>query len=127
MSLGEIPVKPIGLYIFTEVKKGDYILELDAYGFANRYGKITVNKSNTDLGHRELIPGDFTGDLVIDQRDIVMVNAMFANFPSPAYRIMFDMNRDQKVNWADTQLILDVYNAFTSLFYQETKLWFSEH
>jgi hypothetical protein len=117
------PIKPVGIYSFTDVREGDYVLELSAYGFANRYGKITVNSSNIALGHRELIPGDVTGDLVIDQRDIVMVNAMFANYPNQNYRIMFDLDKDGKVDMQDTRFILDLYNAFTSLFYVETWEW----
>ena len=119
---GVIPDKPVGLYRFDDVEEGWYILALRSHGLVSRFAKIEVKNDNS-LGHRELIPGDLYNDGVIDQRDIVLCNAMWATHPDEKYRLCCDVNQDGKVDCEDTRLIINIYNAFTLLFYEETRDW----
>ena len=121
------PIAPVGIYRFNDVKAGDYVLMLSAPGLTYRYGVINIyTNADTLLGHRELIPGDINCDALIDHRDLGIVNGMYSNYTDPPvnrYNLMFDLNKDGKVDVLDSQLIITKYGGFSSMFYQETWDW----
>ena len=121
------PETPVGIYRFNDVKVGEYVLMLSAPGFAYRYGVIKIyTNEDTLLGHRELIPGDINCDALIDHRDLGIVNGMYSNYTDPPvnrYNLMFDLNKDGKVDKEDSKLIINNYGGFSSMFYQETWEW----
>jgi len=121
-----IPEKPVGLFTFENVKEGDYILKLSSPGFVSRYAKIHVD-GNTSLGHRELIPGDFNNDGLVDQRDITANNARNSFFPNENYDIKYDTNRDRLVDINDIKLLVNRYYGFTLFLYEETWAWIKEY
>ena len=116
------PDRPVGIYTFDNVEGGTYILTLSARGFVTRYAKIEVSDSNP-LGHRELIPGDFNNDGIIDQRDAEIDNAMMALFPNNNYDIKFDVDEDGDVDEEDVRLVTKTYFGFFMLLYEETWNW----
>ena len=116
------PDKSVGLYTFENVEEGEYILTLSSRGFVTRYAKIKID-SDTSLGHRELISGDFDNNGQIDQRDITIGNAMKSRDFSQRYQTMYDVNKDGNVNTDDIQFITGVYYGFIYLLYQDTWDW----
>ena len=116
------PDRPVGIYAFENVDEGDYILTLSAPGFVTRYAKIMVDNSNS-LGHRELIPGDFNNDGIIDQRDAAVDNAMMALYPHHKYKIKYDVDTDKAVDEEDVKLVTEIYLGFVILLYEETWDW----
>ena len=116
------PDSPVGIYAFEKVDEGEYILVLSAPGFVTRYAKIEVDNNNS-LGHRELIPGDFNNDGIVDQRDATIDNAMLALYPNYKYKIKFDVDEDKDVDKDDVRLVTDIYFGFVMQFYKETWDW----
>jgi len=121
-----LPDPPVGIYSFENVDEGNYILTLSAPGFVTRYAKIEVN-SNNSLGHRELIPGDFNNDGIIDQRDATICNALWSSYPDNKYRIKYDVDEDKDVDRDDVIIVTDIYFGFYILLYEETKNWVMEY
>jgi hypothetical protein len=116
------PSSPVGLYTFENVEEGDYILYLSAPGLVTRYGQIRV-ASDTSLGHRELVVGDFNCDGIVDQKDATHVNAKLAQYPDPQYLMMFDVNKDGKVDKEDVRIVAHCTYGFTLIIYKETRIW----
>ena len=119
------PLAPIGKYQFTDVAPDTYIIEIARKGFLPRYGKITI-QNNEYLGHRELLGGDLTADLVINEKDL----STFAtkkgsyNMNPAAYNWLYDLNGDKAVDGND-QFIININLGAQSTIYAETIHWFN--
>ncbi|MCL2245628.1 MAG: hypothetical protein FWC10_00720 [Lentimicrobiaceae bacterium] len=120
--LGEIPITPIGLFMFTNIVPGEYILEISRQGFITRRGQVTVNMNGISLGHRELIAGDVNNDLIIDGSDISSFNSKYTDETSSGFAPQFDLNGDGNENIGDRHIIIDNVNATMST-YLETFKW----
>jgi len=122
LQKGQLPEKAIGLYSFNNVERGTYILALSAPGFVTRYARIEVN-SDESLLHRELISGDINNDGIIDQRDAEVGNFMLSSYQEDKYKLLFDINKDRKVDAKDIELMSQTYFGFMFTFYQDTHDW----
>lgn len=118
---GELPSSDIGIYTFDKIPDGNYILVLSRNGFVKRFVKITVN-GDTMLEHRELIPGDMNGDLVVDMYDISVINTKASQYGSPLYHPKYDLNADGRINDMDGSLVL-FYVGFSIDLYDDTLQW----
>jgi hypothetical protein len=116
------PEVPIGKYIFEGIAEGKYVLEIARQGFMPRYGVIEVEGSDY-LGHREILGGELTNDLGINEKDI---SVFFPNtgriYGLPLYDWKFDVNGDRRINNADVQIIRVNLGAGRFI-YQEAKDW----
>jgi len=115
---------PIGLYKFDDVQEGDYLLILSRAGYVKRFAKIAVAKGDTFLEHRELIPGDINGDLIIDNSDVTKLKPIFSYYGDAMYDPQYDLNGDLRIDMADI-LIMKVYLSFHLGLYKDSEACFS--
>ena len=121
---GEVPQVPVGMFTFTNITPGDYILEIAREGYLVRWGKITINNDGMSLGHRELIAGDVTKDLQINMWDVQnalteeQLPAIDINLP------LYDLDGSGTVANEDIQIIIKNMNAYIGT-YMETMEWVS--
>jgi len=120
----EIPSKPVGVYTFENVVPGDYILLLSRAGYMMRVAKITV-AGNQYLEHRELIPGDVNGRLIIDAYDISLINSHISNLGDTKYDACYDLNADGVIDHKDV-ILAKFYMSFFFGVYKETMDWLIE-
>jgi len=121
-----VPTAPIGLYTFTNVKKGDYILEIYRPGFLIRWGKVSVDEHGMTLGHREILAGDITGDLWIEVSDISYLKALLGNTYTEGYDPKYDFNGDGTIDSRDLNFLLFNLDAFFGI-YEETIDWAEQY
>lgn len=121
LAEGEMPDSDIGLYRFTNVHPGEYVLALFRDGFVTRFAKISVT-GNESLGHRELIAGDVNGDLAVDMFDISVINTKRYSYGWPRYEPRCDFNGDGTINHLDISVLLFFIGSTTEL-YEETLQW----
>jgi len=123
-----VPTSPIGLYTFTKVAPGDYILEITRSGFLTRFAKITVN-SDGSLGHRELIAGAVAGGMDITDSDMSAVKSKngseYGSEDGPSYNPGYDLNADGFIDSTDRTITITnggVY-AIPEEMYDDTRKW----
>ena len=114
-----IPSTPIGLYNFTNVEPGNYVLMLSRPGYVTRFAKVTISSDGV-LGHRELIPGDVDNNFVINAYDISKVNTKASSYGNTNYDPKFDVNADGNVNLNDIS-VLQFYLGFYVELYTDTE------
>jgi len=113
---------PIGKFQFTDVAPDTYIIEISRKGFLPRYGKIEITGSEY-LGHRELLGGDLTADLVINEKDLSTFSTKRGSYTNPpSYNWVNDLNGDKLIDGND-QIIINVNLGIQSTIYKETKDW----
>jgi len=122
---GEKPKTSIGLYKFSEVKQGEYILVLSKGGYVTRFVKINANTEILLLTHRELIPGDATGNFSVEVADILFLLSKISEYGDLLYNPDFDLNGDLKIDPTDIS-IMNVYMNFHAKYYEDSELFFSE-
>jgi len=111
---GEKPDGHIGMFKFTDMAPGTYVLELSRAGYITRWGKIEIFTDGTPLGHREIVSGDVNGDFIVDAFDISLFNQYWlTNEPR------FDLNGDGTVDGFDLDILKDNIKAYIGI-YQET-------
>jgi len=116
---GDVPTAPVGMFTFTNVAPGEYILEISREGYIVRWGKVTITENGMSLGHRELIAGDINGDYLIDMSD---VNNATTSEQGGVYDSQYDIDGDKVVDGRDTQIIIGNINAYIGT-YVETMQW----
>jgi hypothetical protein len=119
---GETPESNVGMYTFTNIVPGEYILEVLRPGFLTRWGKITINEDGMTLGHREIIAGDFNGDYAIRLNDISILNANYADKNNARYNATFDVDGSLDVGADDVGILIFNLGAFLNI-YLETEEW----
>jgi hypothetical protein len=119
---GDVPDAPVGLFTFTNVVPGDYLLHVTRKGYLTRFAKITVN-NNIVIGHRELLAGDVNGDIIINGLDLSAVRGRISYIGLPDYTPWFDLNADGSVDYeGDMLLILSNIGANVTI-YEDTNNW----
>jgi hypothetical protein len=126
LAESELPVKPIGIYVFNDVVEGEYILVLSRFGYITRFSKIIVNGDGF-LGHRELIAGDVNGDFTVNAYDISAIISHIAEYGDSRYNARYDINYDEKIDFLDILLITDFYKSANIELYEDTKQWLMEY
>jgi hypothetical protein len=121
IGTGDVPTAPVGVYKFTNVAPGDYILEIYRPGYLVRWGKITIN-SNNPLGHREILAGDVNDDTQMAVDDVSKLNGKAAGYGAPNYNPRYDLNGDGYVKQTDNAILLFNLNATIEI-YNETMEW----
>jgi hypothetical protein len=112
----------VGLYVFEEVAPGTYILEIQRDGFVKRWAKVIIEddaKHIQYLGHREIVPGDVSNNLIVDLADFLAVeNAL----NSDDYDPMYDFYGFGFLTPAHLELLTELYaQEFQFWFYLETE------
>jgi len=119
---GEEPESAVGMYTFTNIVPGTYILEVYRPGFLTRWGVVTINEDGMSLGHREIIAGEFNDDFSIRLNDISILNGNFAEKNSAGYKAKYDVNGSLDVDASDVEILLFNLGAFLNI-YLETEEW----
>jgi hypothetical protein len=122
---GEKPQTALGLYKFSGVVQGEYILVLSRGGFVTRFAKINVNTENKIIEHRELIPGDVNGNFTVEESDILIMLSKISEYGSALYEPFFDLNGDLKIDMTDIS-IMKVYMQFRAKYYEDSELFFAD-
>jgi len=122
----------VGLYEFTNVTSGEYILEISRAGYMVRWAKITVNNTDVvqNLKHREILPGyvitnDAPTYLKIFTNDAAELARLIENgiyYKSPGYDPKYDLNADGYIDAYDYYL-LQKYINFMHEHYEDTWDW----
>jgi hypothetical protein len=118
------PDQPMGKFIFEDVAKGKYILEISRQGFLTRYGVINV-EGDDYLGHRELLAGDVNGDLVIDPKDISLIRTKTDAYGTATYKWIYDLDGDGIIDDKELDIIRINIGAYITI-YQETEDWLNQ-
>jgi len=119
---GETPEKPIGIYTFEDVPDGDYILVLSRNGYVMRFAEVSMNAQTEFLGHRELVPGDMTRNLQVDNADVSGTKSNFAPLNNSKYKPKYDLNADKQID--ETDLSVNIRPVgFGVLHYSDTRSW----
>jgi len=108
----------VGIYTFKNIPLGDYLLVLSRDGFVTRFAEISVTPQTEFLGYRELVPGDMSRNLQVENADISKVKASF----TPLYNPKHDVHSDGEVNQTDLAAIKH-FIGFSVLHYNETMTW----
>jgi hypothetical protein len=121
------PTAPMGIFTFTDVPAGKYVLVLSRAGFVTRFAEVEVenNEEFTYLGHRELVLGDVFHDFIVKEADDVP--AIKSNFGiyginGSIYNPKYDVNADLEVNDVDVSYTR-IYIGFTLRLYSDTRRW----
>ena len=122
LAKGETPHVPVGLFIFENVKPGEYIIEIIRDGFLVRLGKVELSDDKNYLGHREILAGDVNKDYMISSLDINKLKPGMVDSSSSLYEYIHDFNGDGHVNSTDLNILLFNLNSFLGI-YQETMDW----
>jgi len=108
----------VGIYTFKNIPLGDYLLVLSRDGFVTRFAEISVTPETEFLGYRELVPGDMSRNLQVENADVSKVKASFA----PIYNPKHDVHSDGEVNQTDLSAIKH-FIGFSVFHYSETMRW----
>jgi len=113
-------IEGVGMFTFSGLTPGDYILEIARPGFLTRWAKITVDTHKKSLGHRELIAGDMNQDLFIDFSDLSLMQFIIST--QTEFHPAYDLNASGQVDEEDFQIIHGNINAYIKI-YVESKIW----
>jgi hypothetical protein len=118
----------LGLYSFSDVALGEYILVLSRPGFVSRYTKIIVGSGGVQfIEHRELIGGDATGTGRIESGDINRINSLVGfNINDIEYNARYDINGNRGIDVGDVSLV-KFFQGFHTQGYQDTHEWLIEY
>jgi len=124
----EEPTNPIGLYSFSEVALGEYVLVLSRPGFIPRYTKIAVGSNGIQfIKHRELIGGDVNNDMKIDVLDINAINYRLGyDYGDSNYDARYDINGNAAIEIGDISLVKS-FQGFHIEGYHDTSEWIKEY
>ncbi len=130
LLIAEKPAQAIGYFQFTKIiRPGTYVLEIKREGFITRWAKVTIVERVNNLGHRELIFGDFDGDLKITEADASSIWSNRKQYVSTNSPYDFDFKSDidgnSAINSLDYRQVLLKIGA-NILNYNDTKVLFDE-
>jgi hypothetical protein len=113
-------VHEVGMFTFSGLTPGKYIMQISREGFLTRWAEINVTTHKQVLGHRELIAGDINEDLFIDFSDISHMQFILST--GDEYNPMYDFNGNGMMDETDFQIMQGNINAFIKA-YTESKEW----
>jgi hypothetical protein len=126
----ELPVNPVGVFTFTGVTPGNYILVLYRVGCVTRYAEVEVTNTGDYLSHRELVLGDADNDGEVTYIDVTATladySSLFDPFSDPVYDPRYDINADGVVDYLDA--ISDIgLQGFWFYNYSDTRIWLNKY
>jgi hypothetical protein len=126
----ELPDNPVGVFTFTGVLPGNYILVLSRVGYVTRYAEVEVIRNGDYLKHRELVLGDVNNDGEITYNDVTAAlsnySSLFDPSSDPAYDPRYDINADGMVDCSDIISIVGL-QGFWFYNYSDTRLWLNKY